>query len=204
MLRSGNTLLQSLDALREIAESFLQTTAEKVAKVRTSPADFAMLAHGVTHCLDRCLAGFKSTISTAVPIEDAPLEARALRLFGEMRINIERKLAIQRFAFKDSPKTTENSPHARQADDMTPQVVEVLAIPSPGKNIGGRPRAAFWDQLWVEMAAQLYEGTIQPTQQARIEDAMKLWLAQHNYECADSTVRDRARLLWKRLERPET
>jgi hypothetical protein len=205
MLRSGNTVIHSLNTLRAIAEKYLEISAKRVADVRKSPESFAMLAESVERCLDRCLENFKSTIALAVVFDDAPLEAHSLKLFAEMREDVGRKLAIQRFAFTCTETPTHShSPTSSQAD-LAQQSVEVapMPLPAPKKNLGGRPPAAFWDQLWVEIAAQLYEGTLQPERQSHIEEAMKNWLAQNDYECSDSNIRKRAQLFWKRLDKSD-
>lgn len=68
---------------------------------------------------------------------------------------------------------------------------------------GGRPPAKFWDKLWAAMAGQLYKGELIPKTQADIENAMLQWLENNSYSAADSTVRDRARLLWQSIESDE-
>jgi hypothetical protein len=44
---------------------------------------------------------------------------------------------------------------------------------------GGRPRAEYWDDLWVEISRQLYGGELIPKRQADIEKAMMDWLAKN-------------------------
>jgi hypothetical protein len=66
----------------------------------------------------------------------------------------------------------------------------------PAPNAGGRPPAAWWDELWIDIARQLYEGDLKPGKQADIESAMKDWAAAHGHNPADSTIRPRARKLW--------
>ena len=70
-----------------------------------------------------------------------------------------------------------------------------------GKSKGGRPAAAWWDDLWVEIARQLYDGDLKPKAQADIETAMKDWAATHGESPADSTIRPRARKLWTALNK---
>ena len=76
--------------------------------------------------------------------------------------------------------------------DALPQ--DAAAALAPSKS--GRPPAGWWDDLWVEMARQLYAGDLQPKRQADIETAMKNWVSSSGYSVADSTVRPRARKLW--------
>jgi hypothetical protein len=67
-------------------------------------------------------------------------------------------------------------------------------------NPGGRQAAAWWDDLWVEICRQLYSGDLKPSRQADIASAMLKWTSDNGHEPAESTIRERARKLWKALE----
>jgi hypothetical protein len=75
------------------------------------------------------------------------------------------------------------------------------AAPSPAA--GGRPRADWWDDLWIEICRQLYEGDLQPKKQADIEDTMLSWLSKRNEHPSVSTIRPRARKLWQAIRKDE-
>ena len=64
------------------------------------------------------------------------------------------------------------------------------------KSKAGRRREAFWDEMWAEIAAQISAGTLKPTKQRDIELAMEEWL---NGRGGDTSVRNRARMLWDRM-----
>jgi hypothetical protein len=66
-------------------------------------------------------------------------------------------------------------------------------------NIGGRPRKAWWDDLWVEMARQLYAGDLHPKKQADIEKAMADWVFALGQEASERSIRDAARKLWRAI-----
>lgn len=68
---------------------------------------------------------------------------------------------------------------------------------------GGRPPADWWDDLWVEMCRQLYGGHLIPAKQADIEKAMLDWLATRGENPSTSTIRDRARKLWRAIKPDE-
>jgi hypothetical protein len=68
---------------------------------------------------------------------------------------------------------------------------------------GGRPRAPWWDDLWIEICCQIYRGDVIPEQQANIEKAMHAWIIANGYEAGETTVRDRARRLFKALNRED-
>jgi hypothetical protein len=67
----------------------------------------------------------------------------------------------------------------------------------------GRPLAAWWDDLWVEMCRALYEGELKPQRQVDIEKAMLEWTAQRGHEPSTATIRARARKLWDMLSRDQ-
>jgi hypothetical protein len=73
----------------------------------------------------------------------------------------------------------------------------------PQGNAGGRPPAAWWDDLWVEMCRQLYVGDLKPNRQADIEDAMMKWAAANEHDVSVSTIRPRARKLWFAIEKED-
>jgi hypothetical protein len=79
--------------------------------------------------------------------------------------------------------------------DALPQAAAAASVPSKS----GRPPAEWWDDLWVEMARQLFVGDLQPKRQADIESAMKDWIGTSGHSVADSTVRPRARKLWQAI-----
>jgi hypothetical protein len=71
----------------------------------------------------------------------------------------------------------------------------------PARNKGGRPKHEFWEELWVEIARQLYIGDLKPKTQADIEAAMHQWITDQGHGAGGTTVRDRARMLWRALEK---
>ncbi|WP_316161350.1 MULTISPECIES: hypothetical protein [unclassified Bradyrhizobium] len=75
---------------------------------------------------------------------------------------------------------------------VKPEVVPLVA--------GGRPPAEWWDDLWVEICRQLYEGDLKPEKQADIEQAMLTWLTAKGHNANESTVRPRARKLWAAIK----
>jgi hypothetical protein len=73
-------------------------------------------------------------------------------------------------------------------------------IPAAKPNKSGRPPAEWWDDMWVAIAKQLYEGKLVPKRQVDIEDAMHEWIAAKDSSASTSTVRKRARKLWDALK----
>lgn len=70
----------------------------------------------------------------------------------------------------------------------------------PTKHAGGRPPKAFWDDLWANIAAQLYNGDLKPERQADIEKAMHDWLALNDQNAGETAVRAKAKLLWLAIQ----
>ncbi len=73
------------------------------------------------------------------------------------------------------------------------------SIPSK-QGSGGRPPKQFWDQLWASIAAQLYNGDLNPKRQADIERAMHDWLVSNDKKAGETAVRSRAKQLWEAIQ----
>lgn len=82
---------------------------------------------------------------------------------------------------------------ATETDRSTPPT----APARPAK--GGRPSAPWWDDLWIEIARQLYSGDLKPDSQAGIERAMHDWLAARGESVGETTIRTRASRLFRVL-----
>jgi hypothetical protein len=76
-----------------------------------------------------------------------------------------------------------------------PPVIEPTAMNAAP---GGRPRADWWEDLWVEMCRQIYDGgeLNQAKTQADVERVMLDFLAKSNVSPAETTIRPRAKKLW--------
>lgn len=69
----------------------------------------------------------------------------------------------------------------------------------PLEDKGGRPRAEWWEDLWIAVCTQLYVGDLQPKNAADIQRAMQGWLIDKGFDAAESTLKPRARKLWKAI-----
>jgi hypothetical protein len=73
----------------------------------------------------------------------------------------------------------------------------------PKRHPGGRPPWPGWEDVWVEIARQLYMGDLKPTKQADIETAM-LELAEQSVSGPKITaIRTLARKLWQAIQRED-
>jgi hypothetical protein len=78
------------------------------------------------------------------------------------------------------------------------------AASEPARNKGGRPKLDYWEELLASIAAKLYLGELQPKTQADIEAAMHQWIIDHGHEAGGETaVRDRARMVWRLIDKDE-
>jgi hypothetical protein len=74
--------------------------------------------------------------------------------------------------------------------------------PSPVSQVnkGGRPRKDWWDDFWIDICGQIYEGNLKPQRQADLEKAMLDWAINHGYDLSEATARKAAKKLfsaWK-------
>lgn len=64
----------------------------------------------------------------------------------------------------------------------------------------GRKPASWWDDLWIEIMRQIYIGELMPDAQSNIERAMHTWLSEQGHDAGETTIRDRARKLYRALQ----
>jgi hypothetical protein len=82
----------------------------------------------------------------------------------------------------------------------SPAPAAAQAPPAPTVTTGGRPPAEFWDDLWIEIFRQIYLGELKPKTQADITNAMLTWIEHRGEKASESTVKPRARRLFKALQ----
>jgi hypothetical protein len=144
------------------------------------------------------MAGNKSQKDSLIPKEfwwaggEAALTANWE--IGDFETWIDRRLHCRAFGVQF---------HAGDLQEMIPEAFKSVAPPEgpPSSATGkvGRPPAEWWDDLWIEICRRLYVGDLQPKRQADIENAMNDWVAANGSSAAPSTVRSRARKLWRSI-----
>jgi hypothetical protein len=75
----------------------------------------------------------------------------------------------------------------------TPTVANEVAPQSKG----GRPRKDWWDDFWIDICGQIYEGTLKPNSQADLQRAMHEWVGNHGHDAGETTIKTAARKLFK-------
>ena len=169
------------------------------------------------------VAGFAGETKTT----SAGIQRRAHEIFAELRTDIDAKLEILAFSFQVQAESNMKAVGADENANHKPTKLQsgsALMLDSPNQypegivfvyeedaaaaptspvivtqEKRGRPPAEWWDDMWVAIAIQLFEGALQPKLQVDIENAMQEWIIANDKTAATSTVRKRARKLWDAL-----
>lgn len=179
-LRSGSTVKVALRAMDEVGAEFIQECVNQVALVEKDADAFVAISDSV----GRHIKFLESQVRRAATKANV-FDLDRLGMLAEVEKRLERELALHRFPFT-MPSTAPSAPKG-------------AAPPVSSGRVGGRPSAAFWDDMWASVASDLYDGTLIPRTQADIERAMFDWIEKHGQRAAESTVRERARRLWNRI-----
>ena len=179
----------------ELIVIFADELKKQISDIALDLDAFAILSEAVDQALDVCATQLLPVTKMASGRHQGPVDqsiAKASQeLFDKMRANVIAKLAITRFAF-EPPRIAAVHP---QSESLQPSTERSGAV----KWKGGRPPAAFWDEMWSAIAADLYGGKLIPKTQADIERAMAGWIERHGHAADTSTIRLRARPLWDRI-----
>lgn len=194
-LRSGTTIKGHCDIITIEGQNFIKNTLDEISDVSMSTEAFLLFSETLTIFTDNLYREFHDN-TVVQNLHNAPSVKQSSGLmlasiFGQF----DRQKELRRFSFARPDK--EERPAL-----ALPTLAQVVADspPTPPKNKGGRPPAKFWDELWAEIAGQLYKGDFKPESQADITDAMLQWIEDKGYSAGDSTVAERARLLWKSID----
>lgn len=195
-LQSGSTAIYSITIIEEVGSNYIDRAVDRVSAISRDVDAFAMLSERVDAWLDLLTSQLEAILDITSGGPDTDLAKTGYReavlgRFLEARKRLDRQLELHRFAFTVSA----SSSAARAVADAPTATVE--------KPKGGKPLAAHWDEMWAAIAVALYSGDLRPRTQADIERAMSDWLVAKGLDAAASTVRTRARPLWRRLEEAE-
>jgi hypothetical protein len=70
-------------------------------------------------------------------------------------------------------------------------------LPRLPPNKGGAPRKEWWDDFWIAICGQIWEGDLKPNSQADLERAMLDWASAHNHAMSETSAKVAARKLFK-------
>lgn len=197
MLQSGNTARRAVDIVEEHAAKFVEQAVDQTSAVAQDLDAFNVIAASLT----AMFRGFEPHLRNAVrlaTVRDSPRSQSVTdagdKLFAEMRSRVFKQLEIHRFSFT---KPTKGDLAARQERIFGTPAQASDHLP---KNTGGKPLAAHWDSMWAAIAADLWNGLLEPKSQKDIKEAMFDWFNRAGIEIGDTAVTQRARQLWQAME----
>lgn len=103
---------------------------------------------------------------------------------------------------EDEPKPAEFPASPTMVAEAQAELDAKLDKAAPASS-RGRPRKDWWDDLWVEMARQLWVGDLKPSKLAEIETAMHDYLAQRNETASETPIRNAARKLFAMIQKED-
>lgn len=198
-LHSDAMLRSAIRAIEEHGRQFVTTAIDRISGVEQSFASFAMIEDGFAGFISVLEAEVENATDTAVG-HDGNADHKnnmgklATEGFGEVRRRLKSQLELHRMPFclkVSEPAFAQSTSAPHPQPSSTP------------KNKGGRPLADHWDEMWAEIAVKLWNGDWEPKTQADVEREMHEWLAAHDLDAGDTTVRARARKLWDKMQASE-
>lgn len=186
-LQSGATVKESLRLIEGFANKYLDQAIELVGKVVKDEDAFGLVAahlaatfrtfeaHNATAARHACGGPSRNPLPEVINAADAQ--------FAEVRDLIFQRLQIEKFEFMGAKQDTAKAKKSQIA-----------------KNPGGKPLAKHWDEMWAAIAAQLWNGDIDPRTQADLKRAMFDWLNAAGVDVGDTAVTQRARQLWQAMQ----
>jgi hypothetical protein len=198
LLKSGATIRRVVRAMEEVAAKFVSDAVEKVSVIAQDTEAFAHLQAALEDLWRSMEAILDITVNVASgrhphDQRDDSVFRAAKDLFEKSKSLVRSKMELYRFSFT-RPSSARIGP---VGGGQMPAVKDTRAAQLTK---GGRPLAEHWDDMWAAIAVALYAGDLIPKSQSDLERAMLSWLEGIGLEPATSTVRQRARRLWDRLQ----
>lgn len=189
-LTSQYTISQTIIMMDSLAKNLITRCIDEAARIARDTEAFALVSETVEKFLsfleDRITeVATLATTSSIEVLKDYSAVKSAEQQFAKKKMRLKRQLEIHRFDF------------IRSAND--PRLASKKP-PEKSNNVGGKPLAKHWDAMWAAVAAQLYNGDLTPKTQADIERAMFDWFGAEDIEVGETSVRNRARVLWQNIE----
>jgi hypothetical protein len=196
---SDSTIAAAISLIEGEAFEYIEQAVDRVAAVAKDTEAFALITSSFTAIFRLWHAHIRQSVNIATKGMTSPhptfVGQRTDLQFADIQKRSMRGLEIYRFTF------TQTSPGDSVVLFGKARTVPVPAAPAAARpNVGGKPLAAHWDDMWSSIAVQLYVGDLQPQTQADIENAIKDWFSRNNLDIGDTAVRQRARQLWGKLD----
>jgi hypothetical protein len=165
----------------------IRSTADDVSKINTSGEGFAVIETAFREFLDFLetkyfALAFKGQAFGGSRPDPGHLNNPLSAHWWQAKERLELEIEASRAMF---PQTTPTAP---------------ATVRDASQNKGGKPLAAHWDGMWAEIAVQLWNGDLKPKSQAEIKEAMMAWFNNEEIDIGDTSVTDRARALWIKMQ----
>lgn len=198
LLRSGNTVQRAVDISEEHALRFVEQAVDQTAAVAQDVDSFGLIVASLTAIFNSLGAHVQDAVRLATSGDGTRFESvdnAASKRFADMRNRVFRQLEIHRFSFTKPSKGDMAANRERIFGTSS-----LLSRTHPQKNTGGKPLAAHWDSMWAAIAADLWNGDLEPKSQKDIKKAMFDWFNRAGIDIGDTAVTQRARQLWQAME----
>jgi hypothetical protein len=193
-LGSGSTVTVVNQVIGKESVSLLRNLLRKVGAIAMCPRAISLIEIAIEKhfvAMEKNVLDSARMASRRPQGDPTPSVLKAGQsLLQQVRADIAAEIEIERFAFN-------------QPDPVALPIVQIQATgktAKPTKNVGGKPLAPHWDDMWAEIAVQLWNGDLQPRRQSDITKAMADWFAEQGIEVGGTSITERARALWRRIE----
>lgn len=200
-LQSGLTIRRAIELLEAQIRETMPVITSRVGAVSQTPEAFA----AIEAAIEQLVETLEGELPAVVRIADGKQPGQAVnasvqtavnQLMSDWRENLALEVQLARASFLAARPEAEPHPSA-------PPTVAPASGPSFTPNpaiVGytvdrGRRAAAFWDDLWIHIAVEIFAGRINPESQQAIQEAMLQWTSDRGFSLGESTARPRARKL---------
>ncbi len=195
-LRSGATLKKKIELMEREGAKFISGTLDNVSTVAMDIEAFQMFGEQLERFFNEARRDLENDKVIPIVLNKNATGAAGKafwQLFDDTIARLQRQKDIRMFSF------TKPAPSSRV------EFASRLSKPAKAaaQNRGGMPLAKHWDSMWAAIAVQLYDGDLKPETQADIERAMSEWFAAQNIDVGETSVRNRARILWQSIQESE-
>jgi len=210
-LQSGLTIGQAVRLMEEQIREIIPDMITRVGEVSRAPEAFA----AVEKAVNQLVLTLEAEMHNIVRIADGKQPGEAItpsvaeaakQLLADWNENLALEIRLARADFlhvqgrpPDAPPPDTLKTDTKPTDAAPP--VETPPSPGPGKSVEsysavrGRPKAGFWDDLWIFIAVEILAGRIAPESQSDILGRMLQWASDGGHSLSESSARSRARKL---------